>query len=226
MPPTQVRDALRRAFSRWGRPQRIRVDNGAPWGSKGDLPTELALWLIGLGIEMIWNPPRQPRKNAVVERFQGVGKQWCEPATCSSANALQRRLDAMDQLQREAYPYRRSGRSRLETFPELRHSRRPYSAAWEKKHWSFSLATEHLAGYVAVRRVNSSGDVSLYDRHYYVGQQHAGREVYVSYDPSAGEWVFADAHGHQLRSRPADEVSRERICTMSFTRRRRSRGKT
>src|SRR5271157_1101411 len=30
-------------------PARIRVDNGTPWGSAGDLPTDLALWLFGLG---------------------------------------------------------------------------------------------------------------------------------------------------------------------------------
>jgi hypothetical protein len=41
---------LRRAFADWGRPERFRVDNGVPWGSWGDLPTDLALWLIGLGV--------------------------------------------------------------------------------------------------------------------------------------------------------------------------------
>ena len=39
----------------------------------------LALWLIGLGIEVIWNPPRCPQANGVVERSQGTGKRWAEP---------------------------------------------------------------------------------------------------------------------------------------------------
>ncbi|MBV8318944.1 MAG: DDE-type integrase/transposase/recombinase, partial [Planctomycetaceae bacterium] len=67
---------LRRIFQRWGLPDRLRVDNGHPWGSQNDLPTDLALWLIGLGVNMIWNKPRCPQMNGVVERSQGVTQQW------------------------------------------------------------------------------------------------------------------------------------------------------
>ena len=49
-------------------PVRFRVDNGWPWGSRGDFPTELALWMIGLGIGMHWNNPHRPQENGVVER--------------------------------------------------------------------------------------------------------------------------------------------------------------
>src|SRR4051812_35791675 len=104
--PEGVRGQLRVAFSRWGLPATMRVDNGFPWGSKGDFPTELGLWLIGLGIGMIWNTARRPQENGVVERSQGTGNRWCEPATCPSAAALQARLEEMDRLYREAYPYR------------------------------------------------------------------------------------------------------------------------
>jgi transposase InsO family protein len=72
VPPADVRDQLRLAFARWGLPGRLRVDNGAPWGSKGDWPTELALWLIGLGVGVTWNTPRRPQENGVVERSQGT----------------------------------------------------------------------------------------------------------------------------------------------------------
>ena len=79
--------ALREAFAQWGRPARIRVDHGHPWGSRGDLPTELGLWLLGLGIELVYNPPRQPQQNGVVERSQEVGQRWADPACCSDALA-------------------------------------------------------------------------------------------------------------------------------------------
>ena len=38
-----VQNTLRQAFLQWGRPERFRVDNGSPWGSIGDFPTDLAL---------------------------------------------------------------------------------------------------------------------------------------------------------------------------------------
>jgi hypothetical protein len=84
-----VQEALRKAFAHWGLPRRVRIDNGTPWGATGGLPTALMLWLFGLDVGVTWNPPRQPRKNAVVERFQGVGQNWLEPETCSSAAELQ-----------------------------------------------------------------------------------------------------------------------------------------
>jgi hypothetical protein len=95
VPAADVQAALRRAFARWGRPQALRVDNGTPWGATGGLPTERALWLLGLGVRVLCNPPRRPQRNGVVERSQGVGQRWGEPHSCASAAAaeLQARLD-------------------------------------------------------------------------------------------------------------------------------------
>jgi hypothetical protein len=74
---------FRHVFKGWGLPDRIRVDNGYPWGTSRDLPSELALWLIGLGVEPIWNPPGQPTYNPKVERSNGVTQQWGELHTCT-----------------------------------------------------------------------------------------------------------------------------------------------
>ena len=90
VPPTAIRDMFRRTFTRWGLPEAVRVDNGYPWGSPRDLPTELALWLIGLGVAVIWNPPAQPRKNPKVERCQGVAAAWAEPQACADPAAFER----------------------------------------------------------------------------------------------------------------------------------------
>ncbi len=79
MPALRTQAVLREAFERWGRPARIRVDNGMPLGSKGDLPTDLGPWLAALGVEVVPNPPRRPQDNGVVERSQGTGKRWAEP---------------------------------------------------------------------------------------------------------------------------------------------------
>src|SRR5436309_809815 len=96
-----IQDELRRAFAAWGLPGRLRVDNGFPWASTGEFPTEMALWLIGLGVEVVWIAPGCPQHNGVVERAQGTGQNWAEPPTCRSAAELQRRCDRLDRLQRE-----------------------------------------------------------------------------------------------------------------------------
>jgi hypothetical protein len=219
VPPEQVQAQLRRAFTRWGRPERFRVDNGVPWGSAGDLPTDLALWLIGLSIGVDWNPPRRPQDNGVVERSQGTAKRWAEPGACSREVELQRRLEEMDDIQRREYPSV-GGRSRWEAFPQLAHSGREYSARWEEAHWSLEAVGAHLASYAVPRRVDKSGTVSVYNRNHYIGKIHQGRVVYVMFDPEAREWIFGDEKGQQLRSRPASEISREAIRGLMVTNRR------
>jgi len=66
----------------------------------------------------------------------------------------------MDRLYREVYPYR-NRRSRLEVFPNLVHSGRPYDRATEPQMWEWSRVTQHLASIVPLRRVDQSGKVSI-----------------------------------------------------------------
>ena len=215
-PPADVRDQLRRAFARRGLPGSIRVDNGSPWGSKGDFPTELALGLIGLGIGMIWNTPNRPQENGVVERSQGTGDRWCEPGTCAAPAELQTRLDRMDQLHREVYPYR-DRLSRLAYYPGLAHSGRPYAPESEADLWDWNRVTTHLSGYVATWQVSRTGMVSIYNRGYYVGRVFQGQEVYVTFDPETNEWVFSDAVGRELRHKTAKEISPECVMALEVT---------
>jgi hypothetical protein len=219
VPPSDVRDQLRLAFARWGLPGRLRVDNGAPWGSKGDWPTELALWLIGLGVGVTWNTPRRPQENGVVERSQGTANRWCEPWTCESPGELEARLEQMDRCHREIYP-RQGGRSRLSLHPGLAHSGRPYAPESEARLWDWGRVTAHLSGYVEARRVSRNGMVSIYNRGHYVGRVHQGKDVYVTFDPETNEWVFSDAQGRELRHKPAVEISPERVMALDVTDRR------
>lgn len=216
VPASESQSCLRDWFSLWGRPERLRVDNGSPWGSLGDLPTELALWLRGLGVAVIYNPPRQPQKNGVVERSQGTGKKWGEPGQCRSAAELQERIDRMDDWQRRRYPFR-EGRSRLEWWPELTHSGRRYQTGQESEQWDAKSVKDFLSEFVVPRRVDSSGMISIYNRNHYVGKSSVGNTVHVRYDPQSEEWIIADERGHQLRTRPADELGADRIQHLQVT---------
>jgi hypothetical protein len=209
-----IQDGFRLTFGRWGLPQRMRVDNGYPWGSSGDLPPETALWLIGLGIDMVWIPPACPQHNGVVERSQETGQNWFEPNTCEDPEELQRRADELDQRQRERYPYR-EGRSRLEVYPMLAHSGRKYTSRQEARQWDVTKAWAAVSRLVVTRQVDCNGSVSVYHRGRYVGKQHIGTQVYVSLDPTGPTWVIADRQGRRLRTHPADELTTERIRTLS-----------
>jgi hypothetical protein len=212
-----VQAELRKAFTRWGRPQMMRVDNGAPWGSTGGLPTALALWLLGLNVPLIWNRPHQPRDNAVVERTQGVSERWVEAHTCADVRELQRRLDRMDRIHRDRYPSR-EGQSRTEAYPRLAHSGRLYNGKWEFHHWSLQRVLQGLAEYAVPRQVDRSGKVWLYDQSHGVGKARAGQQLYVTLDPEARAWVFQDRDGREVQRQPARQLTKERICHLNVGR--------
>jgi hypothetical protein len=179
----------------------VRFDNGNPWGSWGDLPTPLALWLIGLGVGVIWNPPRTPQDNGVVERSQAVAVAWAEPDRCHDPTALQRRLDEEDRVQRECYPHGSFG-SRLEAYPGLTHSGRPYSAAWERAHWSWDAVLSYLAGVMVPRRVDRCGKIGLYHDKVYVGIVNRGKDAVVQFDAGTAQWMISDPGGVELCRKP------------------------
>jgi hypothetical protein len=160
--------------------------------------------------------PAAAAKNGVVERSQGTAKRWAEPQTCASHAELQERLHADDRLQRERYPLVKD-RSRWELFPGLAHSGRRYRVADETRRWDLEQVRQHLAGYAVTRKVDRTGQVSLYNRSYYVGVVHAGQTVYVMFDPQSSEWLFADSTGKQLRSQRAVEIDAERIRALKLT---------
>ena len=155
----------------------------------------------------------------MVERSQGTSDRWCEPWTCATPAELQGRLERMDRLHRESYPYRER-LSRLAYYPGLAHSGRPYDPEREPAVWDWSRVAAHLAGYVVTRRVDATGQVSLYNRGHYVGQLHRGKEVYVMFDPNRTEWVICDRDGHQLRSLPADALTPQRVMDLKVGHRR------
>jgi hypothetical protein len=217
--PREAQTSLRCSFQTWGRPERLRVDNGAPWGSRGDLPTDLVCWLAGLDVEVTANPPRSPQDNGVVERSQGIGKQWCEPWTCGSSVELKDRLEIMDRVQREHYPSV-EGQSRLEAYPGLKHSGRAYEPALEEATWDLKKVWELMGSHRVPRRVNRQGKLSLYNRCYSVGLIWGDRTVWVGFDPLEGAWTFQDEKGYEIRRQIARELCRESIRGMEVTHRR------
>jgi hypothetical protein len=224
VPRHAIQEQLRQVFSCWGRPERLRVDNGYPWGSTGEFPPEMALWLIGLGIDMLWITPGCPQENGVVERGQGTGQNWAEPQACRDAAQLQQRCDAMDRRQREQYPYR-EGRSRWAEYPELPHSGRTYSRRWERRHWDVNRVWEALSQQLVTRKVDGTGSISLYCRTRYVGKPHRGTQVYVSLDPTGPTWVIADAQGNELRTHAAEELTKDQIQNLSVSCRKGARSR-
>jgi len=217
-----VQAALRQICTQWGLPDAMRFDNGAPWGSWGDLPPDLALWLLGMGVNLIFNRPRHKQGNAVVERAHGVLQRWSDPATCADGAALQARLDALTTLQRERYPVGDERRSRLETFPTLASGGRPYAPDHEADLFDERRVWTALGRLVLTRRVDKVGRISLYNRARSVGRRWAGQAVSVRVvvREDSPLWEITATDGTVLAVHAATELSRERILALEVSHRR------
>jgi hypothetical protein len=205
-----VQAVWRSLFERWGRPERLRVDNGAPWGPGDDLPPPLALWLIGLGIAPLWNPPHRPTANAKVERTNGTVNRWAEPARCPDYPTWEEKLAWAARVQREEYPAV-GGESRLAAHPELSAQPRPYRREAEEAEWQLERVTSHLGQGKWRRQVSQRGQISIYGKAYEVGRACGGQSVWVRLDAATGEWVIEGKEGEELRRHAAEQITAARI---------------
>lgn len=65
-----VRAHLEQAFRRHGLPRAFFVDNGPPWGeASGERWTRLAVWLLKLGVRVLYSRPYHPQSRGKIERF-------------------------------------------------------------------------------------------------------------------------------------------------------------
>lgn len=211
MPATTVQQALRHWFEQWGRPQQMQFDHGQPWKSgSNDLPSLVELWLVGLGIEVVWSRPRYPQDNGIVERSHRVTQAWSAPAQCRTLQQLQHHLDEVARVQRQLYP-NRDGLTRLERYPQLMQHFCPYDAACEDPLWSLARVHAYLAQGCWPRKVDASGRISLYNHNYTLHRQLRGQTLWVHFDPSTSSWTCWDHKGQQVAACPALEIHPELI---------------
>jgi putative transposase len=98
------------AFREFGLPERIRTDNGTPFGSNGETGlTALAVWWIKLGIWPERIRPGQPQENGRHERMHLTLKQATASPPASSWRQQQRRFDLFRQEYNQERPHEALG---------------------------------------------------------------------------------------------------------------------
>jgi transposase InsO family protein len=163
-----VRTRLTSAFRRYGLPDRMLMDNGAPWGDCGDNPwTAFGAWLLRLGIAVSHGRPRHPQTQGKDERFhrtlkaEVIGRRaWRDLADCSRAFEAWRHVynaerphDAL-QLATPATRYRPSPRAFPEKLPPI----------------------DYGPGAI-VRKVQDKGKIWFHNRAWRVGGAFTGQPV-------------------------------------------------
>ena len=186
-------------FKQWGLPRRIKIDNGHPFVNPHyrDIPTKAKLWWIGLGIEVVQNPPRQPQENGIVECLQGICKRWAHPCEIDSPQQLQGQLDRVSDFQRNHYEIpNRAYQTRVELYPDLQSNARKYDV----KKFNMKLVDQFLAQHVWQRGTNQNGVLSFFDHRIYLGRKFKKLKVFISFDHIERQWIFRNDKGLLLKT--------------------------
>ncbi len=185
-----VREHLVTVFRRYGLPQAILCDNGAPWGTAGadERHTELTVWMLQIGVSVLHGRPYHPQTQGKDERFHRTLK----------AEVLTQRFENLPRCQirfdnwRPEYNWVRPHHALNLDVPGKHYhsSRREYTER-------LPVADYGGAG-VEVRKVDENGSISLWGERWKIGQAFSGQRVAI--EATLTENVYhVIFHGHVIK---------------------------
>jgi putative transposase len=161
-----TRPRFERAFAEYGLPERLRSDNGPPFGGPGlGRLSSLAVWWIRLGIVPERIDPGHPEQNGSHEQFHAVLKAETARPPAASAAAQQRRFTRFC----AEYNHERPHEALHQEVPATRYQ--PASRPLPRR-----LPPLDYPGHVEIRRVSTAGTVS-WRQPLFVSQALAGEDV-------------------------------------------------
>jgi transposase InsO family protein len=176
-----VQACLTEVFRRYGIPERMTMDNGAPWGDTWGQPyTPLTVWLLRVGIGVSHSRPYHPQTQGKDERFHRTLKaELLRTLTASDLAAVQA---AFDRWRAEYNTYRPHQALGMQV-PQQRYtpSGRPFPEALPP--------LEYAAG-LTVRKVQQQGRFSLQGREFRVSKAFRGYPIGLQPTATDGVWTI------------------------------------
>jgi putative transposase len=164
----QVKPVFERLFKRYGLPRSIRVDNGAPFGSRGAGGlSRLSVWWMRLGIGVQFIAPAHPEQNGVHERMHRTLKLELRGKPASTLRHQQERFDQWRRHFNLERPHEALGQQP----PALHYQSSP--RLYQQKESSQPIYPEDHC----VRRVRSNGEIRWRGRKRFLGEALVGQLV-------------------------------------------------
>jgi putative transposase len=176
-----VWSVLERAFLEYGLPNRLRSDNGPPFGCVGaGRLTKLSVNLIKAGVIPEWIRPGHPEENGRHERFHLTLKQ---EAASPPKDTLQKQVQALSEFKYE-YNFERPHEALGMQTPAS-----CYQSTTRK--WDGILRSpEYDTSKTILRKVCQSGCIWLSQREFYIGQALTGEYVAIQENEEGKRELF------------------------------------
>jgi transposase InsO family protein len=172
-----VKARLTDVFRCYGMPERMTMDNGAPWGGEADYPyTILTAWLIRLGVRVSHSRPYHPQTQGKDERFhRTLNVEVIKHAAFRDLAHCQRRFDQWRPIYNLERPHEALGMkppvSRYQPSPRLFPETLP--------------AIEYAPGDI-VRKVHDKGEIQYRGYVFRVGKAFYGYPVALRHTSQDG----------------------------------------
>jgi hypothetical protein len=178
---------LRRAFLTYGLPLRLSLDHDTVFfdnTTPSPFPTRLHLWLVALGIEVVFTGVRRPTDHAAIERTHQtmtnqalVGQSWPNQRTLWAG------LDERRTVLNHWLPIRALHRQApLQAYPEAVFSGRAYRPEWEEELLDLDRVYQYLAQ-GRWFRANHRGVIHLGTYEYHFGYRYHRQTMEITFDP-------------------------------------------
>ena len=162
-----VKPVFERLFSRYGLPEKIRVDNGAPFASTGAGGlSRLSVWWLRLGIVPEFSRPGHPQDNGSHERMHRTLKAETTEPAAPTLSQQQARFTQWRRGFNQDRPHEALGQA----VPQSRYTRS------ERKYGRAEPEVIYPEGY-ELRQVRSNGEIRWRGRLRYVGEALVGQTV-------------------------------------------------
>ncbi len=184
---------LRRAFLTYGLPKRLSLDHDTVFfdnTSPSPFPTRLHLWLLGLGMDIVFTRIRRPTDHASIERtHQTMTSQALLGQTYASPDGLWAELDERRAVLNQFLPIRALNRQApLEAYPEATFSGRAYRPEWEEALFDLRRIYQYLAQ-GRWFRYNNHGCVRLGTYDYYLDYHYDKQTMEITFDANQVAFV-------------------------------------
>ena len=162
-----TRPRFARAFAEYGLPERLRSDNGPPFGGPGlGRLSSLAVWWIRLGIVPERIEPGHPEQNGSHEQFHAVLKAHTARPPAANAAAQQRRFRRFCAEYNDERPHEALDQA----VPATRYQASP-------RPFPRRVPSLEYPGHAEIRRVDQIGNVSWRGTPLFVSVPLAGEDI-------------------------------------------------
>lgn len=182
-----VQQHLERTFRRYGLPSAFLVDNGVPWGTCSEVRwTRLRVWLLKLGVNVIYARPHHPQTKGKNERFHRTLKaEVLSMRTFRTSRELQKAFDHW----RHVYNNQRPHHSLGQEVPASRYRPSPRSLP------SKLCEPQYEEGAILRRAGSVKANISFGNRRWHMPDAFRGELLAIrSLDVDGKFGVFFGAH--------------------------------